>query len=328
MTKQDQAPNHTPLTQLVTRDGETVSVEIYEDGEGCWLLEVVDESGNSTVWDATFESDQDALDEALKTIKEDGIDSLIGPPPEDPKLMGIDQSLSEAELDELDDFLANEALQETSMDVSTLEGFLTSIAIGPRFVRPSDWLPWVGDMDEGEAEAEFENGEQANRILSLVMRHYNDVSRTFNTDPASFEPIFWRGNQWGAAEWCEGFILGFQFNEEAWSLLAAGQPTWFSPFLRLGTDEGIDFTKRADDAEEVMNGIEPSLLRIHAFWREYHDTLPAGIINDDYYHGGQREVGQTVRSGPKIGRNDPCPCGSGKKFKKCCGADGAPSSVH
>ena len=227
MTNLDQSPKHSPLTQLVTRDDETVSVEIYEDGEGRWLLEVVDEFGNSTVWDATFESDQDALDEALRTIKEDGIDSLIGPPPEGPKLMDIDQPLSEAELDELDDFLADEALQESSMDVSTLEGFLTSIVIGPRFVRPSDWLPWVWDMDEGEAEAEFENGEQANRILSLVMRHYNDVSRTFNTDPASFEPIFWRGDQWGAAEWCEGFILGFQFNEEAWSLLAAGNQHCF-----------------------------------------------------------------------------------------------------
>lgn len=328
MTNLDQSPKHSPLTQLVTRDDETVSVEIYEDGEDRWLLEVVDEFGNSTVWDATFESDQDALDEALRTINEDGIDSLIGPSPEDPKLMDIDQPLSEAELDELDDFLAQDALQESSMDVSTLEGFLTSIAISPRFVRPSDWLPWVWDMDEGEAEAEFENGKQANRILSLVMRHYNDAVKTFNTDPASFEPIFWRGNQWGAAEWCEGFILGFQFNEKAWSLLAAGQPTWFSPFLRLGTDEGIDFTKRADDAEEMMNGIESSLLRIHAYWKENRDSSPAGMINDDYYHGGQQEVGQIVRSGPKIGRNDPCPCGSGKKFKKCCGADGAPSSVH
>jgi len=27
-----------------------------------------------------------------------------------------------------------------------------------------------------------------------------------------------------------------------------------------------------------------------------------------------------VRAGPKVGRNDPCPCGSGKKYKKCCGA--------
>ena len=28
---------------------------------------------------------------------------------------------------------------------------------------------------------------------------------------------------------------------------------------------------------------------------------------------------QTIRKGPKIGRNDPCTCGSGKKYKKCCG---------
>ena len=28
---------------------------------------------------------------------------------------------------------------------------------------------------------------------------------------------------------------------------------------------------------------------------------------------------KTVKKGPKIGRNDPCPCGSGKKYKKCCG---------
>jgi preprotein translocase subunit SecA len=37
---------------------------------------------------------------------------------------------------------------------------------------------------------------------------------------------------------------------------------------------------------------------------------------------GDRQVQQVVRSGAKIGRNDPCPCGSGKKYKKCCGANG------
>jgi preprotein translocase subunit SecA len=36
--------------------------------------------------------------------------------------------------------------------------------------------------------------------------------------------------------------------------------------------------------------------------------------------GDQAPVQQVVRSGEKIGRNDPCPCGSGKKYKKCCGA--------
>jgi len=35
---------------------------------------------------------------------------------------------------------------------------------------------------------------------------------------------------------------------------------------------------------------------------------------------GDMQVQQVVRSGQKVGRNDPCPCGSGKKYKKCCGA--------
>jgi preprotein translocase subunit SecA len=36
---------------------------------------------------------------------------------------------------------------------------------------------------------------------------------------------------------------------------------------------------------------------------------------------GDMQVQQVVRSGAKVGRNDPCPCGSGKKYKKCCGAN-------
>lgn len=41
-----------------------------------------------------------------------------------------------------------------------------------------------------------------------------------------------------------------------------------------------------------------------------------------YYHDSIQPKGQTVvRSQPKVGRNDLCPCGSGKKYKKCCGAN-------
>jgi preprotein translocase subunit SecA len=36
--------------------------------------------------------------------------------------------------------------------------------------------------------------------------------------------------------------------------------------------------------------------------------------------GEYQPVQQVVRGSDKIGRNDPCPCGSGKKYKKCCGA--------
>jgi uncharacterized protein len=328
MIELDSTPHLSPLSQSITRDGKTVQIDIYENGEGGWILEVVDAYGNSTVWDDSFASDRQALDEALIAIDEDGMDSLIGPSTERRGMSELDQSLSEDELNELDDFLADESIEETSMDVSTLEGFLTAIAIGPRAVMPSEWLPWVWDRENGETQAKFESAEQANRIMSLVMRHYNAVVHTFMGDPASFEPVFSLGEQWGAAKWCEGFLLGFQFNEEAWSLLAVGQPTWFTPFLRLGTDDGIDITKRSGDAEKWMNEVEQSLVKMHAFWKDRRANQQGGLLGDDFHLGGHKEVAQVVRGGPKIGRNDPCPCGSGKKFKKCCGANDTPATLH
>jgi len=43
-----------------------------------------------------------------------------------------------------------------------------------------------------------------------------------------------------------------------------------------------------------------------------------------YYTDGKIVTPGTVRhQGPKVGRNDPCPCGSGKKYKKCCGSKAA-----
>ena len=146
----------------MTRDGKTVQIDIYENGEGGWLLEVVDEHWNSVVWDASFASDREALDKALITIEHEGIGALIGSPSGEQKAMDLHQPLSEAELDELDDFLADEAIEDRSMDISMMEGFLTAVAIGPRMVLPSEWLPWVWDIEDGQAEARFESEEQAN----------------------------------------------------------------------------------------------------------------------------------------------------------------------
>ncbi|MFA4875048.1 MAG: SEC-C metal-binding domain-containing protein, partial [bacterium] len=38
-----------------------------------------------------------------------------------------------------------------------------------------------------------------------------------------------------------------------------------------------------------------------------------------YYYDSRKPATTVRREAPKIGRNDPCPCGSGKKYKKCCG---------
>jgi uncharacterized protein len=333
MSNFDPSPKHSPLAQPVTRNGQTVDVEINDDGHGGWLLEVVDAYGNFVVWDEPFRSDRDALDEALRSIDGEGIDSLIGLPSLRQDARAADDSpsndaLSDAELEELDAFLASDVIGDTSMDVATLDGFLTALAIGQSMVPLSDWLPWVWDMDKGEAGPQFGDADQVSRIVSLLVRHYNAVVGAFDTDPASREPLFWRDDCWGTSEWCEGFILGFMFDEEAWSLLAFEQPAWFAPFLYLGSDDVIDMTDSAGDAGKWMSDIAPALLRIHAHWKPMRAGQPPGQFLDDRY-SRKRGGGVTlVRDGPKIGRNDPCPCGSGKKFKKCCGADGAPPPFH
>lgn len=67
-----------PLCQELTADGKTVTVDIYRGDTSGWILEVVDEFGNSTVWDDEFDTDAAALDEAKATIRVDGVESLIG----------------------------------------------------------------------------------------------------------------------------------------------------------------------------------------------------------------------------------------------------------
>lgn len=234
--------------------------------------------------------------------------------------MSLERDLTNEELNQLDDFLAAPSLEESSMDLSMLEGFLAALAVGPRAVMPSEWIPWVWDMRAGNASPEFENMDEANCILNLLMRNYNAVIRRLSNNPTGFEPIYQSGSQWGAAEWCEGFLLGMRFDRDAWSLLMVGQPTWFTPFMRLGTDEGIELVKSERDGDRWMKEVVPSLVAINAFWKNRRKTQPAGFTHSSFPMGsGPRQP--NVREAPKIGRNDPCPCGSGRKYKKCCGAD-------
>ena len=220
--------------------------------------------------------------------------------------------LTEQELKALDDFLASPVREDTTMDVATLEGYLVALGTGPETVMPSDWLPWVWDMHGGKAEAQFQDLDEANHTLQLIMRFNNQLLQQFADSPEEFEPVYWRSPVWGAAEWCEGFLLGISLTQEAWTPLMVGHPDWFAPFMRLGTSEGLAITDKQGDAEHWMNEVTPALAQIHAFWLVHRRQLLA--------EDAIREP--VVRASPKIGRNEPCPCGSGKKYKKCCGAGG------
>lgn len=327
MTDDDHIPLYSPLAQSLTRDGRMVQIEIYEDGKGGWLLEVVDEYGNSTVWDDPFQSDRDALDEALRTIEEEGIESLIGFPPDSrlsPQESGplrMMEPLSDEEMDELDHFLLSDAISDETMMLGCLDGFLTSIVTGPVMLMPSEWLPRVWGPTARDEPA-FDTPAHAERIIGLIMRHLNGIIWSLQHDPDTFEPIFDTvvypddPREYTDGEmWAYGYMTGIELQRQNWNAFfdEPHSAETLRPIYLLGAEEVTAEeeaqTETPAQREELSNQIPASVAWIYRFWQPYRRAMAERTIATGY----QREH-------PKIGRNDPCPCGSGKKFKKCCGA--------
>ncbi len=73
----------------------------------------------------------------------------------------------------------------------------------------------------------------------------------------------------------------------------------------------VEIAKRMEE-----DGVDFKSIRQMKKWMKDHEAeLRAGGQGSDI-----PKVETVVHEGPRIGRNDPCPCGSGKKYKKCCGA--------
>jgi uncharacterized protein len=62
--------------------------------------------------------------------------------------------------------------------------------------------------------------------------------------------------------------------------------------------------------EKLIAALPMAVQAIHAYWLPFRQKSAPGLAPDSFHLGGS----------PKVGRNAPCPCGSGKKYKKCCGA--------
>ncbi len=77
---EDLPPEESPLSQRLTINAVTVQVDIYGDGQGKWILEVVDEQQTSHVWDDHFDTDHEALAEAIRALEEEPTEFLAGPP--------------------------------------------------------------------------------------------------------------------------------------------------------------------------------------------------------------------------------------------------------
>ncbi|WP_227509549.1 UPF0149 family protein, partial [Ferrovum myxofaciens] len=243
--------------------------------------------------------------------------------------MNVNQPLTDDEINELDDFLLSDKSPGSCMDISTFDGFLAAVVLNPDVILPSHWLPWVWDMDNGEESPEFDTLDEASRISNLIMRHYNTVATTIDED--RFGPLLFvlpqpdNSEFYDAEGWCEGFMLGAAvFLEPWWRSIMKDRTELVAPMVLLGTEPGWEILSESADEKRAIQEAYESIPDVIEALHTYFEPLRMQAIESrigNIRTSNDDETQPFRRSDAKVGRNDPCPCGSGKKFKKCCGSD-------
>ena len=209
----------------------------------------------------------------------------------------------------LNDFLSSDRVPDTALSIIALDGFLTGIAVGPQMISPNEWLPLIW----GGATPNFDDEAEGSVIRSAIMLLYNDIVHRMALLPEAFDPIKLEGpaGENIAGQWAQGFVKSMRMRWDSWTAMTEGEAgIALIPILYFGVDENEippEFTNALDAEliDRMLSDIPASVLAIATFWRMRRE--------------GRAPDGELGRRGDKIGRNDVCPCGSGNKFKKCCG---------
>jgi uncharacterized protein len=140
----------------------------------------------------------------------------------------------------------------------------------------------------------------------------NGIAATLMTQPEDFEPLFRERVVEGKTytivdDWCEGYVHGVELTADLWEAEGMTMKLLLAP-IRAFTSEtdwrGHELSSD-DEIENLQNAISRNVREIHAYW----------LARREAYAPSSAPFRRTE---PSVGRNDPCPCGSGKKFKKCC----------
>jgi uncharacterized protein len=215
--------------------------------------------------------------------------------------------LNENELQWLEDTLMSYAHgDESILDVAELDGLLTAVLSGPVVVEPDLWLVaiWGGEKNIPR----WKNDREMDRFINLCFQHMNDIAERLSQYPDQFEPVFGENQIEGRCftvveEWCFGYMRGVGLTD--WSALPEALKADLEAIALHGTEDNFARLDEMDEAEfnQSVDAIRPAALRLYDYWSA---------------NPQQPVVQQPVVNGVKVGRNDPCPCGSGRKFKSCC----------
>ncbi len=228
----------------------------------------------------------------------------------------LSKPLSEKELDNLSATLSSFP-HGKAMSLEEVDGFFAAFHCSPEMTSFNNFLSDVWGDETGEEGPPFEDTKKLNQFINLLMRLWNDVGRRFQEK--AFLPHLDVDEETGEAKgkaWAKGFLRGSRIaggfeemmhdEDESGSFLAIfvlahehDEDPELRPFK-----EDITSKKREDLIVLLCAGVT----RIYRYFAPHRKAIARNA----------REKNTIKHTSSKLGRNDPCHCGSGLKYKKCC----------
>jgi uncharacterized protein len=233
---------------------------------------------------------------------------------------------TDKKLHQLDDLLLSLPPENEPMMTSQFDGFCAGLIVCPDVILPGEWLPLVwGD----EITPPFERIEGVQAATDLITGHYNSVAQGLSSPSPSYGPIFdqdFTTDELLWETWVEGFEQAMRLRPDAWQRIveshdeeAAASVTMMLTLhqiaegqCELPEDSIDDLTERAPDL------IPDIVLNLNA-WTKVQ--AGSGVDAEASPFPFAANTPRAPFQGQKVGRNEPCPCGSGRKYKRCCGAN-------
>ncbi|MBH2009141.1 MAG: UPF0149 family protein [Xanthomonadaceae bacterium] len=234
--------------------------------------------------------------------------------------------LTEADHDELFKLFGDASLPATTMSAEMADGYLTACVVGPVPVPAHEWMEAIFGQPTLPVCAD---PERQHRLLQLLLQRHRDIAvstavalhdltpdqlfvpLTSEVDageritPYQIDENGNRQGDWDCKDWAEGFRLAM-LDHPQWDGLTNNPKNFdlLAPIALFAEGYNPDQPElQIDEKANLPALLSLSIYNIRSFWKLHKQThAPA------------------LREARKVGRNDPCPCGSGKKYKKCCGA--------
>ena len=215
------------------------------------------------------------------------------------------------------------SMGEETMELESVDGFFCAIACAPEAIAPSNYLPVIFG-----GEIQFSDEDLLNETMPLLFSYWNAVLSKLREPVEGPDDYYFpyclkdtEGDDIDGRLWAIGFMIGISVFPEPWQRIMDDEniTQFLMPMMAFAGQNQENPELKTDpipegEQEKLLATMFHCLHEIYDFFKEERKkTSRKKSFSKDTVN-----VFQTPSTAMNIGRNDPCHCGSGAKFKKCC----------